>query len=139
MQLDRGEIIGLAIALVAAAAALAVGLGTGHPAATPVPVLSAPPADWPQSDRILLIELPDSGGYLANGQLLDLRILADRLRQVAQANPGFPRGLYVRMGTRRAPADLLPVLAAAEQVGWRVFDADKSGVPRPIPIESLPH
>jgi hypothetical protein len=129
MQLERGEVLGLTLALVAVAIALVVAPAPQTPAPPAAVVLSAIPDSFRRYDVTLLIELPDSGGYLANGSPLDLRHLPARLNYVSATRPQFPRFLFVRVNPRRPPADLLLVISRAESVGWRVFDADKSGLP----------
>ena len=129
MQLDRGEVLGLTLALVAVAIALVVALAPQTPAPRAEVVLSAIPDSFRHYDVTLLIELPDSGGYLANGTVLDPGHLPVLLNQVSASRPLFPRFLFVRPNTRRPPADLLLIVSRAESVGWHVFDAEKSGLP----------
>jgi len=140
MESDRSDLVGLVAAVLAVAGALAIGLAHRPPSPQREDQLQAPPANWPRGDIPLqLIELPDSGGYLYNTDPFDPRTLAQRLRDIVASRPEFPRGVYVRVGSHRSEADLQPVLAAAQQAGWRTFDADKSGIPifHRVPPESL--
>ena len=140
MQLERGEVLALAIAFIAVALAVAIGLAPQTRAPAPTIHLAAAPADWPPYDVMLLVELPDSGGYLANDNPLNPDTLPVLLGRYVQYHPKMPRGFFLRVGPHRPEADQAPIVALAKQAGWRVFDADKSGVPifHPFPVKPPP-
>ena len=107
IQLDRNEVFGLALAFVAAAGAVVVALSRSQVPRAAVPVLAAAPDTfWRRVDYMLLIELPDSGGYIANDRSIDPDQLAPKLAEMARLRPGLPMGFYVRMGPHRPAADL---------------------------------
>jgi hypothetical protein len=138
MQLDRSEILGLILTVAVVTVALVVAL-TPPTAMPPSAVsLEAKPDTWPLFDVELLVGLPDSGGYLANGAPLNPTQLGALLQSIAKRYPQMPRGFYVRMGAHRPEADLQLVLSQAASAGWKVFDADKSGLPAPMAPRDIP-
>ena len=139
MQLERGEVLGLAIALAAVAGAVAMALTSPGPAPeTSSLVLPPIPDTWPRVDRQLLVELPDSGGCLANGAPLDPNQLATTLQQIERFNPWMPKGILVRIGKHRPITDLRLVLQQARNAGWQAFDAARSGWPDLVPPQQIP-
>jgi len=141
MQLERGEILGLTLALGCIVLAVAVALSPHSQRQPPPLVLEAAPPDWP-SHHAIFIELPDSGGYLANFAPITPAELLPWLQAVVRQDPRFPRGLYVWMPSRQRATDLQLIVSAAGSVGWKVFDAGKSGFPKvgpPIDIPPPPH
>ena len=130
MQLDRSEVFGVLLALAAAGAAVVLALTQSpQPSATMLPALSAVPDTWPRVDALLLVELPDSGGYLANNRPIDPDSLGHTLEEIIKRRPYFPKGFFLRINPHRSVADLQRILGEAASVGWQVFDADKSGIP----------
>ena len=139
MQLDRSEAFGLILALGVGVGAVVYAL-TQSPPAQPA-ILALPPAPesiWKRAEPALLVELPDSGGYLANGRALDPRELTRELQEIISWRPWYPHGLFVRMGPHRPAADLQVILQQAASAGWQVFAPYKGGPPVVVQPSQVP-
>jgi biopolymer transport protein ExbD len=94
--------------------------------------LPAAPAAFRSTDNTLLIELPDSGGVLANGVPIDLAELEPQFHALFSSRPVETRAVFVRAGRRRSWQDIADIERQAEVAGGYAFDADLSGWPRPV-------
>jgi biopolymer transport protein ExbD len=133
----------VAFAVVALSIVLALLFAVRAPLVRPRPSLPpAPESYWREehshATAILVIELPDSGGYLANGSPFRASDLRSLLRQVVQIRPWIARGLFLRAGQTRSTDAIDSILTAAAAAGWQVYDADKSGFPAFAPPQQIP-
>ncbi len=92
------------------------------------PFLEAAPPKLIPPDQALLVTLPDSGGVYLNGRRVPVDSLTLFIGDIATAM-GF-KAIFLRANHSRPAADVRAVIAAADKVGVRTFDADKSGLPR---------
>jgi hypothetical protein len=95
--------------------------------------LPAAPEPFRSVDNTLLIELPDSGGFLANGVPVDTSELVGHFRVLFGSRAAGHRAVFVRAGEHRSWADVDAIARRAVAAGGRAFDADLSGWPPPVP------
>jgi hypothetical protein len=104
--------------------------------------LPAAPEPYRSTDNTLLIELPASGGHLANGMALQSRDMEAHVRAVFAPRPAEGRAIFVRAAPTRPWEDVEAVSRAAEAAGGHAFDAALSGwreqVPAREPSDSVP-
>jgi hypothetical protein len=81
-------------------------------------------------DNTLVIELPDSGGYIVNGVPLDTVRIREQIRAVFEERPQPQRAVIVWNNSTRGWSAIQPIQAYARQAGGEAFDAELSGWPR---------
>jgi len=86
-----------------------------------------------------MFELPDTGGFLANGVAIQADSLEVFVRGVFQRRAEASRAVFVRPAPSDRCSDLALLSTAAEAAGGHAFDARASGWPDPaIVVDSLP-
>jgi hypothetical protein len=84
-------------------------------------------------DNTLVFELPDSGGYLVNGVLLDTAAIREQIATVFAQRAQEQRAVLVWNNPTRAWRDVELIQRYAQQAGGQAFDAESSGWPRQVP------
>jgi hypothetical protein len=95
--------------------------------------LPAATAEYQHIDDTLVFELPDSGGFIANGMVIARDELGTRLRTVFAPRAPNGRAIFVQPVPASRCADLAFLQGRARDAGVAVFDAHKSGWPGPTP------
>ena len=112
------------------AALVGGGIGCHRAAAVPTCELGAAPGLYGHTDNTLVFELPEAGGYLANGVPLTAAQLEPQLRAVFAQRPESTRVVFGRPTPSVRCADLRALAAAARAAGGYAFDAQASGWPQ---------
>ena len=103
------------------------------PAATR-PTLPAAYGEYLKADNVLLFELPDSGGYLANGVPVDTAQVLSLLHTAYDRRQPQHRATFLRDNPNRPWQDVEFIVAKAAAAGVQVFDAAASGALSPDQI-----
>ena len=112
------RIVGVSLALITAACN-----------ATPAPRLPAAEADFRHVDNTFVFTLPDSCGFLINGQVVARGEVPAQVAALFAPRPNGMRAIMVWDNpARRADAQWLARVAIADS--GRAFDAEMSGWPR---------
>ena len=91
------------------------------------PRLPAAFGAYTRVDNTVVFELPDSGGYLANGTPIDRARISSVLREVFAPRDSVMRAVFVIDNPHRSWADVDYIRASAAAAGGQAFDADRSG------------
>jgi hypothetical protein len=94
--------------------------------------LAAAYGSYRHVDNTLLFELPDTGGYLVNGVLLDTGRLVGILHEIFDVRPSSLRAVFVRDNVKRPWSNVDVLVRKSAEAGVAIFDADSSGFPRPF-------
>ena len=94
---------------------------------TPRPRLPTATGAYRQLDDAVEVQLPDSGGYVFNGQRVPADSLVVLLQSIFAPKDSTSRGIFVVDNPRRARADVERVADAARAAGGWAFDALSSG------------
>ena len=93
--------------------------------------LPAATTKYQHIDDTLVFELPDSGGFIANGMAIPRAELETQLRAVFAPRAPNTRAMFVRPFSPSRCDDVAFLQARARDAGVAVFDARKSGWPAP--------
>ena len=93
--------------------------------------LSAVTEPYSHVDNTLMFELPDSGGFIANGQPIAREELGRQLKAIFAPRRPNGRAVFVESFGPSRCADVAFLVARARQAGVAVFDRRKSGWPDP--------
>src|SRR6185503_8613141 len=101
------------------------------------PELPAAYGDYRHLDNTLVFQLPDTGGYIANGQPLDTGRLGSILHEVVDSRKPHLRAAIVFDNPRRPWSDVEYLAAKAQSAGVKLFDGDRSGWRRPDRVGAI--
>src|SRR6266516_2176668 len=77
-------------------------------------------------DNTVVFELPDSGGYLANGTPIDRARIPSVLHEVLAPRDSVMRAVFIIDNPHRSWADIDYIRASAAAAGGQAFDAERS-------------
>ena len=91
------------------------------------PRLPAAFGAYTRVDNTVVFELPDSGGYLANGTPIDRARIPSLLREVFTPRDSAMRAVFVIDNPHRSWADIDYIRTGAAAARGEAFDAERSG------------
>ena len=91
------------------------------------PRLPAAFGAYTRVDNTVVFELPDSGGYLANGAPIDRARIPGMLREVFAPRDSVMRAVFVVDNPHRSWADIDYIRTSAAAARGEAFDAERSG------------
>ncbi len=90
------------------------------------PQLPAAFGAYTRVDNTVVFELPDSGGYLANGTPIDRARIPSVLHEVLAPRDSVMRAVFIIDNPHRSWADIDYIRASAAAAGGQAFDAERS-------------
>jgi hypothetical protein len=84
-------------------------------------ILPAGPEPYRSIHHGLVIDLPDTGGFLLNGQAAPKDSMLDLLRMIYEPRPSSSHALFLRVGPHREWEDVEYVRRVAAEIGVQSF------------------
>ena len=90
-----------------------------------------------KGDPPVVVELPDTGGWLINANAVRPESLESKIAQIL-AGRGRYRSIFASYNPRRPWSDYERLSRAAEVAGGHAFDAQLTFGPRPVVAPAIP-